>query len=110
MKRLIEKSYLVIVLIEQAANKLGRKDTTLNILGSYKPIRKIRDWDVIRKFRNKFVHQPMDYNGLYTLLNNEFKKIGNILEQCSILTGISNREEIDKILYDLLKFYKEHKE
>lgn len=102
-------SYLVVSLIEQTANVLGRKDTSLSILMTDIELRKQKVDDNLRLFRNKIVHYPFDYSGLYTLLNKNMSRFTKSLYRCSELTGASSEMEIDSALSKLLKYYRDNK-
>lgn len=106
----MNESYTVIVLLEQTANMLSRKSTTLNVLNIDSKLKKSGGSDFAREFRNLLVHSPVNYGALYTLLRKSKLKILAVLAICVEMTGLYKDVDMKKLLDDLLDFYKKHKE
>ena len=86
-------TYLVIFLLEESMNKLGRRDTTLNSL----------------VIRNHLVHTSTNYVEGYRLINKYKRSLINCLIRCSKYTHLYTESEIHGAVEVLFLFYKDNR-
>lgn len=102
-------AYLVIFLLEESMNKLGRRDTTLNSLVKVPGVRNIKDIEMVRVIRNHLVHTPTNYVEGYRLINKYKRSLINCLIRCSKYTHLYTESEIHGAVEVLFLFYKDNR-
>lgn len=99
-------AYLVICVIEECANRAGRKNESITGMYKLKNFKGIKDIDSLRVLRNLLVHHPLNYAEIYGTISKYRRSLEVGLQVCAGYTGISGTTEA---LNTLLLFYKENK-
>lgn len=99
-------AYLVVVAIEECANKAGRKSESITEMYKLRNFKGIRDIDSLRILRNLLVHHPFSYAEIYRTINKYRRSLEAGLVVCAEYAGVSGTTVA---LETLFVFYKENK-